>query len=274
MAKKKPGKRVTKSDFLRKALDRNPNLDLKQINRRWAKAGHPDEISGPLFYLIRRQLGIQTKRSWFPEGVMPVALRFANPRATDEVYQFRITLLDAPRPIWRRIRVRDGTLDNLHEHIQTAMGWTNSHLNQFRIGGALYSDPLLMEEDFEPMGYRDSTTTLLSDILPRDGTPMKFEYEYDFGDGWRHEVSYEGRPPAEPKAQYPACLEGEGACPPEDVGGVWGYADFLKSIADPEDERHDELLEWAGGRFNPDAFSPATATRRMRIGLPDWRSMR
>ncbi|MHB1556904.1 MAG: plasmid pRiA4b ORF-3 family protein [Isosphaeraceae bacterium] len=275
MAKKKAGKRVTKSDFLRKALDRNPNLDLKQLNRRWAKAGHPGEISGPLYYLIRRELGIRSEWGWFPKDVEPVALRFANPRATGEIYQFRITLLDAPRPIWRRIRVRDGTLDNLHEHIQTAMGWTNSHMHQFRIGGVLYGDPLLMGENFGEMAYRDSTTTLLSDILPRDGSPMQLEYEYDFGDGWQHEISYEGRPPAESKARYPACVEGEGACPPEDVGGVWGYADFLKAIADPEHEEHDELLQWAGGRFDPDAFSPAAATRRMRIGLPDWRrSMR
>ncbi len=274
MAKKKAGKRVTKSDFLRKALDRNPSLDLKEINRRWTKAGHPDEISGPLYYLIRRQLGIQTVRGWFPKDVMPVALRFANPRATGEIYQFRITLMEAPRPIWRRIQVRDGTLDNLHEHIQTAMGWTNSHLNQFRIGEVRYADPLLMEEDFEVLEYQDSTTTLLSEILPRDRTPMQFEYEYDFGDGWKHEVSYEGCPPAEPKAQYPACLEGEGACPPEDVGGVWSYADFIEAIADPDHPQHEEKLLWVGGKFDPKAFSPATATRRMRIGLPDWRSMR
>jgi hypothetical protein len=274
MAKKKAGKRVTKSDFLRKALSRNPELDLAQINRRWARAGHPGEISGPLYYLIRRELGIRSEWGWFPKDTVPLAPRFAHPGATGEVYQFRITLLDAPRPIWRRIRVRDGTLDNLHEQIQTAMGWTNSHLHHFRIGGALYGDPLLMGENFGEMAYRDSTTTLLSAILPRDGTPMLFEYEYDFGDGWRHEVSAEGRPPAEAKERYPACLEGEGACPPEDVGGVWGYADFLEAIADPDHEQHDELLHWAGGKFDPEAFSPAAATRRMRQGLPDWRSMR
>jgi hypothetical protein len=58
------------------------------------------------------------------------------------------------------------------------------------------------------------------------------------------------------------------------VGGVWGYADFLEAIADPDHEEHDDLLRWAGGRFDPDAFSPAAATRRMKQGLPDWRSMR
>ncbi len=273
MAKKKTEKRVTKSDFLRKALGRNPNLDLRQINRRWQKAGHPGEISSPLYYLIRRELGIRTEWVWVREGE-EVPGRSAPAGATGEVYQFKITLLDAPRPIWRRIRVKDGTLDKLHEHIQTAMGWTNSHLHHFRIGGTLYGDRLLMAENFGEMGYRDSTTTLLSAILPRDDTPFSFEYEYDFGDGWQHEVLYEGRPTAESGERSPRCLEGEGACPPEDVGGVWGYADFLEAVADPNHEEHDSLLEWAGGKFDPEKFSPTAATRRMKQGLPDWRSMR
>ncbi len=274
MAKKKAGKRVTKSDFLRKALGRNPELELGQINRRWAKAGHPGEISGPLYYVIRRELGIKSEWGWYPADEPAPAKRSAPSRATGEVYQFRIALLDAPRPIWRRIRVGDDTLDRLHEHIQTAMGWTNSHLHHFIIGGVFYGDPLLMGENFGDMDYRDSTTTLLSDILPRDGQPLQFGYEYDFGDGWQHEVSFEGRPPAAPGERYPLCLEGEGACPPEDVGGVFGFADFLEAIADPDHEDHDELLQWAGGKFDPVAFSPAAATRRMKRGLPDWRSMR
>ena len=78
----------------------------------------------------------------------------------------------------------DCTLDKLHEHIQTAMGWTNSHLHHFRIDGQLYGDPMLMAENFEELKYKDSTTTMLSDILPEGGERFRFEYEYDFGDGW------------------------------------------------------------------------------------------
>ena len=89
--------------------------------------------------------------------------------AAERVYQFKITLLDTRPPIWRRIQVKDGTLDRLHEHVQTAMGWTNSHLHHFRIGQQLYGDPLLMQENFEEMEYEDSTATKLSDILPRSG---------------------------------------------------------------------------------------------------------
>ena len=79
--------------------------------------------------------------------------------------------------------------------------------------------------------------------------------------------------PAEPRKQYPLCLEGARACPPEDVGGVWGYADFLAAIADPENEQHDEMRKWIGRKFDPEAFNPTTATRRMKQGLPDWRKM-
>jgi hypothetical protein len=88
---------------------------------------------------------------------------------------------------------------------------------------------------------------------------------------WQHEVLVEGVLGAEPKAKYPLCLEGARACPPEDGGGVWGYADFVEAIQNPDDERHEELLEWVGGSFDPEAFDPAQATREMRRGLPNWR---
>jgi hypothetical protein len=193
--------------------------------------------------------------------------------ASERVYQFKVTLLDSHPPIWRRIQVKDCTLDKLHEHIQTAMGWTNSHLNHFSIGQQLYGDPMLMAENFEEMEYEDSTATKLSDILPKSGRRFRFEYEYDFGDGWRHEVLFEGIVRGERGKRYPVCVEGSRACPPEDVGGTWGYQEFLEAITDPEHEDHEGLLEWAGGSFDPEAFDPAAATREMHRGLPDWRRM-
>jgi hypothetical protein len=190
----------------------------------------------------------------------------------DAVYQFKMTLQESHPPIWRRIQVRDCTLDKLHEHIQTAMGWTNSHLHHFRIGEQLYGDPDLMQENFEDMDYKNSTTTKISDILPTTGRRFRFQYEYDFGDSWYHEVVFEGVVRADPKVKYPLCLEGERACPPEDCGGIWGYADFVEAIQNPDHERHEELLEWVGGRFDPEKFDPGKATRAMRKGLPDWKS--
>jgi hypothetical protein len=172
----------------------------------------------------------------------------ANP-TLDPLYQFKITLLDTHPPIWRRIQVKDCTLDKLHEHIQTAMGWTNNHLHHFKIGQQLCGDPLLMQENSEEMEYKDSTTTRITDILPKSGKRTRFEYEYDFGDSWHHEVLFEGMLPPERGKRYPVCLEGARACPPEDVGGVWGYQDFLAAITDPDYAEREELLAWAGGEL-------------------------
>jgi hypothetical protein len=111
----------------------------------------------------------------------------------------------------------------------------------------------------------------LDEIAPERRT--KFVYEYDFGDSWYHEVLFEGYPPLEKDTKYPRCLEGERACPPEDVGGIRGYASFLETISDPQHENHDELLRWCGGKFLPEEFDAAKATKAMKRGLPDWRKM-
>jgi hypothetical protein len=120
-------------------------------------------------------------------------------------------------PIWRRIHVKDCSLDKLHEHIQTAMGWTNSHLHQFMIDGVLHGDPDLLcegwEDEVQPV---DSLHTRLSTTIPGNGKPLRFEYEYDFGDGWQHEIVFEGclsggyrvlwphDPVVDPHVDYPA----------------------------------------------------------------------
>lgn len=188
------------------------------------------------------------------------------------LFQFKITLIGSKPPIWRRIQVQDCTLDKLHEYIQTAMGWTNSHLHHFRVGKQLYGDPMLIGENMGEMNYKDSTRTKISKILPNGKQQFSFIYEYDFGDCWEHEVLFEGSPKAEPGKKYPLCLDGERACPPDDCGGVWGYGDFLKAIGDKNHEEHQEMLEWIGGRFDPEEFDPAVATKSMKKGLPNWRN--
>jgi len=190
----------------------------------------------------------------------------------DTVFEKVQRLLESKPPVWRRIQVQDCTLDKLHEQIQTAMGWTNSHLHQFDIKGEQYGDPELLDDGFEDSECIDSTLTMLSEILPKTGERFAFKYEYDFGDGWEHEVLYEGSPPLEKGKKYPLCLEGERGCPPEDVGGVWGYAEYLEALADPKHERHEEFMDW-NGPFDPDDFDPKKATREMKKGLPDWRKM-
>lgn len=191
----------------------------------------------------------------------------------ERIYQIKIRLKGIKPPIWRRIQTRDCTLDKLHEQIQMALGWTNSHLHCFRVSGKLYGDPMLMEEDFAEQGYTDSTVTMLSKIVPKSGERFYFEYEYDFGDSWRHEVLFEGCLRCDPGERYPLCLEGERACPPEDVGGTSGYRSFLRAVTNPEHRRHEENIVWVGGSFDPEAFDPEKATKEMRRGLPNWRLM-
>ena len=189
---------------------------------------------------------------------------------SSRIFQFKITLNESKPAIWRRIQVKDCTLDKLHEHIQTAMGWTNSHLHQFIINKKYYGDPQLPDDGFDDFDFIDYTVTKLSDVVPEDGERFRFLYEYDFGDAWEHEVLFEGCPQATPDQQFPLCLEGQRACPPEDVGGVWGYQDYLEAIADPKHEGHAEYLEWSGP-FGPNTFDATEQTQLMRQGLPAWR---
>jgi hypothetical protein len=194
--------------------------------------------------------------------------------ASERLYQFKITLLESAPPIWRRIQTKGCTLDKLHEHIQTSMGWTNSHLHQFEIDGVVYGDPELLYEGWQdetpPV---DSLNTRISQIVLKDGNRYSFRYEYDFGDDWQHEVLFEGCLRAGKGIRYPLCVEGERACPPEDIGGVWGYAEFLEALANPDHEQHDDYQEWAGP-FDSEKFDAKKATKAMRRGLPDWRQYR
>ncbi len=195
----------------------------------------------------------------------------SNGRAEDKatVYHFKITLKNTRPPIWRRIEVKDVTLEKLHELTQTAMGWTNSHLHQFEIGDTRYTDPRFMEHAFDDIGAISYAGVRVSDLVSQHGTKLRIDYEYDFGDGWQHSIVLEKVTDAEPRVRYPRCIDGDRACPPEDVGGVWGFADFVEAVTNSDHEQHEELLEW-NGPFDPAAFDAKKATRRMKEGLPVW----
>lgn len=232
-----------------------------------------DEIGQAAVYAIgpdkKRLLAVLRKVSELFEAVedaASVALTRASrrhpTRSSGILFQFKITLLDIKPAIWRRIQVTDCTLDVYHLYIQAAFGWWNYHLHQFEIDGVRYGPP---EPEGMDIGLEmaDESETALGDLLPKTKRKARWIYEYDFGDGWRHEVVFEGFPPVDPKAKYPQCLEGERACPPEDCGGPWGYVDYLAALADPHHEQHDELLEWRGP-FDPEAFDARQATKEMR----------
>lgn len=181
------------------------------------------------------------------------------------VYQFKIELLELEPAIWRRIQIEDCTLDHFHSHIQTAMGWTNSHLHCFFVNQQTYGNPRLSCDDDQ----LDSTTTKISDILPKGAEEFSLFYEYDFGDSWEHEILFEGIVESPSAGGYPVCVEGERACPPDDCGGVPGFEEYVAVITNPNDEQYREFLEWMGP-FDPDSFDPKKATKAMRKGLPSW----
>ena len=165
-------------------------------------------------------------------------------------YRLKITLKGVRPPVWRRLLVPAGyTLDRVHEVFLTGMGWSGYHLYAFRVGRTTYME---IDEDW-PDDSVDPGSVRLGDVV---GVGDRFVYEYDFGDGWEHQVVVEESLPAAGRPR-PVCLGGRRACPPEDVGGPWGYAEFLAAIDDPRHERHDELLDWIGGGFDPEAFDLA-----------------
>jgi hypothetical protein len=167
------------------------------------------------------------------------------------IYQIKVTLDDSKPPIWRRILVpNDITLAKLHRILQVVMGWSDYHLHQFIVGGAYIGEPYPDYDDYLDM--HDERDVTLRQIV--SGEKFKFRYEYDFGDGWLHQVLVEKVLPPQPDQQYPLCIKGKRACPPEDVGGVWGYDDFLEAIRNPDHSEHEEYLEWVGGEFDPEEF--------------------
>lgn len=129
------------------------------------------------------------------------------------------------------------------------MGWSNCHLHQFTIAGIEYTQPDL---DFDEGDIEDETDVRLDKVVRR--AKAHFKYVYDFGDCWEHDIVVEGIMPPAPGSQYPACIAGARACPPEDCGGMWGYGEFLEAITDPDHEEHEQMLEWIDGSFDPEAF--------------------
>jgi hypothetical protein len=176
------------------------------------------------------------------------------------IYQLKISLAEVSPPVWRRVLVPGGfTLDRLHRVIQYAMGWQNCHLHCFDIEGVQYGEP---DPDGE-LAVRDELDHRL-DAVAVKGT--RFTYTYDFGDWWEHDVQVEDVLAAEPDESYPACVDGARACPPEDVGGAFGYGELVTALARPGHARHAAMLEWLGRDFDPERFEPdrlSTLLRRL-----------
>lgn len=176
------------------------------------------------------------------------------------VHQLRISLKGVKPPIWRRVCVDgDITLRKLHNVIQAACGWSNSHLHEFEVGGERFgrTDPEW------PSDMRSDTRRRLSSLGLSAGSSLT--YVYDFGDWWEHTVLVEAvRPPAEGEV-VPRCTAGRRAFPPEDCGGPWAYADLLAVLADPADPEHEQMKEWVGPYFDPEAVDLDEIDRELAL---------
>jgi len=171
------------------------------------------------------------------------------PTITPNVFQIKVTLQNIDPPVWRRIQVPENIpLSELHHILQMVMGWDGGHLHAFRVGKVTYSEP----DPYGSNDMEDERRVPLNKIAAKGGTLI---YEYDFGDGWEHELKIEKLLPLEPGVHYPRCLEGERACPPEDCGGPWRYNYLLEVINDPSHEEYAEIMEWLGVEIDPEYFN-------------------
>jgi hypothetical protein len=173
----------------------------------------------------------------------------------EKIYELKIQLDNVSKPpIWRKIEVNsDTTLHDLHDIIQTAMGWYNCHLWQFMVGDIRFG-PLLDDDDWSD--FEDATKISIEQALIKKGSKIK--YEYDFGDGWMHTITLESINETINGRTYPYLLDGKGACPPEDCGGPWGYESLKETLTDPDSEDYEDMCEWLdledGSEFDPKEF--------------------
>lgn len=179
----------------------------------------------------------------------------------DKALQFKATLKDIKPDIWRRFIIpADFRLDQLHDVLQVLFGWVDYHLRRFTINGVEYGipDP---DDDFKTVDLDDSLYRL-HELYKKVG--QHSTYEYDFGDGWKISLVLEKVLDPDPEVKLPVCLDGKRSGPPEDVGGPWGYMDFLEAINDPSNDMHDQLLEWIGGKFDPEAYNLKAINQKLK----------
>ena len=198
------------------------------------------------------------------------------PRAT-RVFQFKVVLKHTKPPVWRRILVpKEYSFWDLHVAIQDAMGWLDCHLHEFemfnprkesvdRIG--LPGDDPWDDMEIRP-GWEVGIAGLFSSTNPTA------TYTYDFGDNWEHSIVLEKTVPRDPEGQYPCCIGGRRACPPEDCGGPWGFHRFLEAVANPKHKEHKESLAWVGGSYDPADCDPQTVLfgdpkERLKFAMAD-----
>jgi len=241
--------------------------DLKKLIRdRKAKTG--ESYTAARSHVMRERaglLGVGGEASTAMAVAMPTAARIrlappprVYPAGFGDVFELRVTLREIAPAIWRRLRVpAEVPLNLLHEVLQIAFGWTNSHLHDFEIGGARFG----MADVEDEMLCVDECASPVGAVAPLGAT---FVYRYDFGDDWEHEVVVE-RIDESRRGDSLAivCLDGARACPPEDCGGTSGYDRLLEILADPQDEEYREMKTWVGRRFDSERFDVHAVNKKL-----------
>ncbi len=175
------------------------------------------------------------------------------------VLELTIELREVEPRVWRRLLVPGSVrLDKLHRILQAAMGWADCHLHSFEIDGERFGPH--DDDEFDEDELDEAMFTVEGAI----GSAGQFTYVYDFGDFWVHDVTIERAGEAESSSKHAVCLDGANACPPEDVGGPWGYQRLLSVLADPSHEEHEELSEWIGEPIDPTAFDIALVNAHLQ----------
>jgi len=188
-------------------------------------------------------------------GLPPKRTKSAGPAP---IYQLKVGLRGAKPPIWRRLEVpADLSLARLHGVVQIAFGWQDGHMHVFETPFGDFG-----AADAE-LGYRAERPVSLEQVAP--AVNSRIRYVYDFGDDWQHDILVEKVVDRDPTARYPRCTGGRRAAPPDDCGGIWGYADLVEVLGDPEHPDHQERLEWLGlddgDAFKPDRFDQDAVNR-------------
>ncbi len=181
-------------------------------------------------------------------------------RRANAALTLRVELTGTAPLVWRRVILNaSDTFEDLHGAIQLAMGWEDYHLHEFRVGELRIG---IDDEDDDGPETIDETTVSLADVLG-ENVGARFEYEYDFGDTWIHHLVLEAIEELAVELEYPVCVAGERACPPEDSGGVSGFEEFLLVLSDPDHARHGEYVRRAEG-YDPTIFSVARANASLQ----------
>ncbi|MDP2422934.1 MAG: plasmid pRiA4b ORF-3 family protein [Bacteroidales bacterium] len=172
---------------------------------------------------------------------------------TKEIFQIQIALRGFKPKIWRRLLIPSGLkLADLHNIIQTAMGWSDEHLHQFIKNRTFYTVRMKDDLFWGDLDNVDYKNIKVSDLLSLE--KEQIIYEYDFGDGWEHDIILEKILPFDAAFKHPVCLKGKMNCPPEDCGGIWGYANMLEILIQPDHEEYENYIEWLGDEFDPEFF--------------------